>query len=374
MTLNNSQTIFLNGHHYDALTGKIVKDIAPINKKATHPTIKPSDIRRPVQHKTIDGFINASKNSLSKKSHLLAPHINRTTDKSKTLMREAVKNPTIKKIIKQQHVASNKINHVVERSNEASAPLKAIVLAHARTIQNSEFVSRVNALAIPANPIRPNPNVLQTSTNSEVHLKNLEKLSKIEANPDIDELLSEASLRLEDSHEPLRTDEIKFYQKFADKLRMSVKMLFILSLSLFVLIFGITLSFVFSNNISMYIADSKTNIHGILPTYIPSGYDLSKVTYSTGNPSGTIALHYQGPKTIDTYTIQEQATTWDTKTLVGAVVQPYVGNNFKTYQVGGRTVFYYNNTAVWIDAGIYYTLNNHGNLTPKQINQIVNTT
>ena len=124
----------------------------------------------------------------------------------------------------------------------------------------------------------------------------------------------------------------------------------------------------------MFIADSKTNIHGILPTYIPSGYSLSKVTYTTGKASGTISLHYQGSKPTNNFTIEEQATTWDSKALVGAVVQPYVGNDFKTYQVSGRSVFYYNNTVVWIDAGIYYTLNNHADLTPKQINQIVNTT
>jgi hypothetical protein len=118
----------------------------------------------------------------------------------------------------------------------------------------------------------------------------------------------------------------------------------------------------------------KTGIHGILPTYEPKGYSIHKIAYSSGKPSGTIELTYTAKNDAGGYTLAEQNSSWDSQGLVNAVVIPAVGNNFKTYQISGRSIYIYNSSAVWIDAGIFYRLSINAHLTTANITQIVNTT
>ena len=386
--MSSTQTIFLNGRRYDALTGKLLGDIDDRLVLRQSPSLKLQGIKHPHHMKTVDGFIkgvSAKKHSNQQTSHQklstakkltdhkVAPHANRITERSKTLMRDAVKKPDFTKVKAQQHAAKTHFNRAVVRSMAASAPARSTVVAHAKAIKNSEFAAKINELTTPANPIIPNPQVIQTTVNSEVHLKNLDQLAKIDNGLDLESIFSEASLKLSDSHQPITRKEIRFYDVIADKLRISVKLLFILSVFLFVLIFGGLSSVIFSNNINIYWADSQTGIHAILPTYTPTGYQVQSIKYATGKPTGTVDITFSN-KGSGFYSVDEQTTTWDSQALVDKVVIPAVGNSFKTYQIGGRSVYIYEQTAVWVDAGIYYILSNNAHITNNQITQIVNTT
>jgi hypothetical protein len=123
----------------------------------------------------------------------------------------------------------------------------------------------------------------------------------------------------------------------------------------------------------MYVADAATNIHGFLPTYTPTGFGLVSINYATAKPTGTIDVTFKNSNG-GTYGIDEQAKNWDSQALVNNVVIPAVGNNFKTYQISGRSVYIYGDNAVWVDGGVYYILLNNAQLTNDQITRIVNTT
>jgi hypothetical protein len=357
------------------------------------PTLKPHSIRQPGHSRVVDGFVKAShlnkntptnannqKLSTASKtsSHKVAPHINRIAEHSKTLMRDAVKKPDITKIKHQKDVAQTHLKRVVERGAAVSAPARETISTHAKAIRNSEFLNKVNQLATPANPIKPNPEIIQTTANSEVHLKNLNHLSQIETGQidpavDLEAIFSEASLKLSDSHQPITRKETRFYESIANKLRISVRLLFIISLVLFVLILGSVSSYLFSDNLNMYMANQMTNLHGILPTYSPTGYSIQSIKYFKSKPTGSIQITYASGNG-QYYGITEQATTWDSQALVSNTVIPEVGNNFKTYQIAGRSVYIYQQTAVWVDAGIYYMMTNKAGISNNQITQIVNTT
>jgi len=387
--LSSTQTISLNGRRYDALTGRLLGDIEDRSHQINTSSTKIQSIRHPRNIKSVDGFSNAAstknhnakstihhKLSTAKKTteHHIAPHINRVTQHSKTLMRDAVKKPELVTLKAHSEVAKTKINRAVARGVAASAPTRQAVRTHAQAFRNSEFVAKVNELTVPANPIVPNPEVIQTTANSEVHLKNIDHLASIDAGLDLESIFHEASLKLTDSHAPISKKEIRFYDALAEKFHISVRVLFISSIALFLIICGFLINTIFANNINIYLADTNTGIQGILPTYAPKGYGVQRISYARGKPTGTVDIVFSNSQSGQYYTLDEEATTWDSSALASRVVIPTVSNNFKTYQVGGRTVYVFNQEAVWVDAGIYYILQNKANLNNTQITQIVSTT
>ena len=379
--MSSTQTISLNGRRYDALTGRVVADSSNPHIPRVSSTKKLQGVRHP-SHKSVDGIVKVSSKSLNQRKkhtpHAVAPHINRITQHSKTLMRDAVAKPDFIRIRQQPAIAKHHINKAVAKTVAVTAPARQNIQDRAQAIKNSEFIGKVSELTTPANPITPDPEVIQTSANSEVHLKNLDYLSNVEQgnvdpSVDLEAIFSEASLKLSDSHQPITNKELRFYDAIADRLRISVKLLFILSLTTFVILFSLISGLVFENNIKMFIADSATHIHGFMPTYAPPGFGLQSVNYATAKPTGTIDVTFANQDGLN-YNIDEQAKSWDSQALVNNVVIPSVGNNFKTYQIGGRSVYIYNQTAVWVDAGIYYIMSNNARLTNDEINKIVNTT
>lgn len=387
--MSNAQTIFLNGRRYDALTGKLLQDDQNEHASSNRTSVSYMT-QQPGSQRSVEGFMQAGfyhkpgsklpkqvKLSTAKKTvhHNIAPHLNRLNERSKTLMRDAVKHPGVLKIKGSSQTAGKYVNQTMLKSMAATAPAKTAVVNRARAIRRSDFVNRASQYTKPAKPVLPDPDTIQTTANSEVHLKNLDQLAQIESNPATDKIFSEAALKLIDSHQPVPLKEVRFYEKLADKLRLSVKSLFILCMFFLVVVFGSVSSYIFFNNLAMYVADNRTNIHGLLPTYKPLGFSLQSIGYATGSPTGSIKLSYVSNKNqSSTYVLQEQASTWDNQELIDSVVQPAVGVNFKTYQVGGRSLFIYDDSAVWVTGGIYYFLVDSAGLSTSQVAPIANST
>lgn len=372
--LSDPQTISLHGHSYDALSGKPIKEE---NDSKTKPAHHHNHV------KVVDGFFRSTKKSSAKNlaeknrklsHHKIAPHIGRATEHSKTLMRTGVKKPLAAKVVTKQKLAKNHINYFVSKSVAATAPARNEVAERAKAIKHSEFVGKFSELAKPANPITPDPETIQTTANSEVHLKNLEHLSQIESNPDIDDAFTQAALNISSSHITKSAKKMRFYDRMAESLKITVRTLIVISVALVVLIVaGVTL-YIFMPNLSMYIADSKTGVHGILPEYTPSGFSVKNIKYITGNPTGSITLSYKSNSDSRSYNITEHATSWDNQSLINGVIEPLAGSNFTSNQVGGISVFNTGKSDFWISSNVYYILNNQANLTQNQINQIVTST
>ena len=124
--LSDTQSISMNGRRYDAITGKLLKD-PEINKPATANTKSHHPIKHTGQGKVVDGFFRVATDNLSPKKaidHHVAPHVNRATQHSKTLMRKAVQNPNIDKIKAHQETTKRHINHLVTKGVAATAPAR----------------------------------------------------------------------------------------------------------------------------------------------------------------------------------------------------------------------------------------------------------
>lgn len=395
--MSEPQTIAINGRHYDALTGKVIKssDSNSDAKNRLHNSSKKA--------KSIDGFIRAvphDKSSikstklnlstrLNRSTHSIAPNAKRVTEHSKTLMRNAVTKPRIKKHakpkthqithqIQQPKAARQRVEHLINRGLVAANPAKVKITERANAIKKSELIGKFSELATPANPpITPDPTTIQTTANSEVHLKNLEQLAKIETDPESEDEFTQAALNISDSHHSSAIKEKRFYEKIADKLNISVLTLAIASACLLVIVVGIVLLSLFMPQIDIYLANNKTGIHGVLPSYKPSGFSIKKISYTTSaSGSGSITISYQSNSDTRSYKISEVASTWDNQALLQSVVTPDVGSNFKSFSSNGRLIYDYNgnNTAVWIGPNVYFNLTNNANLTPNQILQIANST
>lgn len=380
----NPHTILLNGRRYDALTGRLLKD-PDSTPKDDKPKKTPNHHPKISQGGTIDGFVTSTSkqlknkvNSSAKKAkHHIAPHAQRVTEHSKTLMRTAVKKPDISKPKghhQAQHPQRKRVNYSIANRVAMVAPAKEALVNHAQAVKKSDFVKKFNELTTPANPVAPDPTKIQTTANSEVHLKNLEKLAAADANPNDDSIFTEAALKLADSHQPIKRNQIRFYERIADKFKISVKALFLITMGLILIVSVLVIGVIFKNNVLIYVADTRTGIHGILPTSVPSGFSTSSITYSKTGSNGTVVINYKSNSDSRNFTVSEQNSTMDSATLASSVVQPEVGASYQTYQVGGRTVYVFNHSAAWVDGGIYYLLTNDANLSSDQIVQIAGTT
>lgn len=395
--MGNPQTITLNGRQYDALTGKIIDDSVSGKAESTQPKNKPDHARPKPHHmaRTIDGFMGgvrkkrvetskpvtlkptAEKSPSKQKSHKLAPHIKRTTEKSKTLMRRAVVQPEIspprlKSKIKSSSHYRERLSDMVASTAEAAQPAKEALTARAQAIQKSDLVTKFGELTTPPKTITADPNLIQTTANSEVHLKNLDALAQQEATKQVNkDVFEEAALKLANSYQVIKHKHTPFYKKIAKKLHMSTKALFITVVIVIVLIIIGTFAYLFKNNLELAIAEQRSGVHTSLPSYTPSGFGLSDINYTTSVGAGSIKLNYKSNSDSRSYSLAEQTATTDSQGIVDLVINPSVGSAYQTVQVGGRTVYFFGQSAIWVDGGIYYRLTNHASLTTDQLTQII---
>jgi hypothetical protein len=385
--VGNPQTITLNGKQYDALTGKLLEQSeSPI----TEHTKKTKHLHGP---KSIDGFIsdNKSKNHLiiptkpekplkvehKPKGHKIAPFTKRSADKSKTLMRSVVHKPDVyggKSKLKPSVSYRERVASAVSTSVNAAQPAKEALSARAQAISKSALVTKFGDLTVPPKKtVTPDPNQIQTTANSEVHLKNLEALAKQEAEPETEtkDVFEEAALKLANSYESIKRKQTPFYDKLARKLNIKTKTLVWGIIVLVVLIILGSLTYIFMNNLKLLVATERTGIHTSLPSYTPSGFGLSNINYVTGTNSH-IDLVYKSNSDSRNYTIYERPSTTDSQGLVYTILQSAVGSNYQTYDVGGRSVYSYGNHEVWVDSGIYFSMTNNAGLTQDQLSQIIN--
>lgn len=378
--MSDPHTLTLNGNKYDALSGKEIKiDSKSGNKpKANSPKNK-----RPTQF--VDGFFGtkAGGKQIGKKpmllslvskddssGHGIAPHANRITEHSKTLMRNVVNKPSAERLKQQSLTTKKYLDRAVTRGIKATAPARASVIEHANNIKKSEFVNKFSEMTAPANVVAPNPDTIQTSVNSEIHLKNLEHLSQIEAGP-----IEAARIDAPEEIEPKPTSKTlnpNSYNRVAQKLRMSTRALTIAIIMLVVAIAALIILYIFSSDIRMYAADNRTGIQGTLPNYTPNGYKLKSIIYQAIGANSSIVISYKANSGSGSYRIAEQYSSWDNQALLSTVVVPDSNGLYTTFDIAGRSVYIYKNSAAWIGTNVYYNLStNNAQLTPTQISKIV---
>ena len=121
-------------------------------------------------------------------------------------------------------------------------------------------------------------------------------------------------------------------------------------------------------DISIKVAAMQTGIQATYPSYVPRDYRLSGVYTAQDN---SVAMDFLGPNQAK-FTRTEEKLPWDSTALLNRFVKPKWGEDFTTIKEQGITIYVSGSNAAWVNAGIVYKITNlHGELTKKQIKNIV---
>lgn len=155
--------------------------------------------------------------------------------------------------------------------------------------------------------------------------------------------------------------------KLSSKRSLGVKKL-LLAFGCAALAVGV-LGYFISNNtpdISVRVAAMQTGIEATYPKYIPRGYSLSDII----SGDKTVSMTFKDSED-HSFTLTEEATTWDNDTLEATYVKETWGNNYTSVRENGITIFISNSDAAWLNGNILYKIKASGfNLTKKQIKSI----
>jgi hypothetical protein len=116
-------------------------------------------------------------------------------------------------------------------------------------------------------------------------------------------------------------------------------------------------------NIKLQLASSRVGFAASLPSYRPAGFAVGKLSYDVGN----IAINYHSNSDTRAYTLTEKASNWDSQTLHDVYVVTSAGQSYQTVQASGRTIYLFANNATWVNNGVWYEIQNNGDLSRKQL-------
>jgi hypothetical protein len=352
-------TIELNGKLYDARSGKIISDAAagPAPAKPSRPASRGNGV-------VLDGFMRRPAASKSKpaQSRTAPAHTPAAKlEKSKTLMRPAVKKPkpAVKNTNGDQRSAQFKKEDPA-RMTRASLVAKSSAVQRFNFGTNQHKVVKREAHLPVASPgdshaRQITSQVAHLATSTEAHLKQSVDV--------IEESLRNASAHLEkfDGRIGRRRllERIGFRNRAANITALSFAGLLLVGF------------FAFQNapNIEMRVAAARSGVSAHMPGYKPAGF-----TASTGVKAepGKVAVVFRSNTDDKKYTVTQQASNWSSDSLLSNHVLA-TKQQFQTYQDAGKTVFIYDNSnATWVNGGIWYRVDGNASLTSDQLLRIAN--
>lgn len=116
-------------------------------------------------------------------------------------------------------------------------------------------------------------------------------------------------------------------------------------------------------DLKLRLASSRVGFAASMPSYRPAGFAVGGLNYSVGN----VAINYHSNSDARAYTLTEKASNWNSQTLRDVYVTPNAGQAFQTVAASGRTVYLFGSNATWVNGGIWYEIQNNGNLSSKQL-------
>lgn len=117
-------------------------------------------------------------------------------------------------------------------------------------------------------------------------------------------------------------------------------------------------------SIEMRVASVHAGFSAQLPGYKPTGYAMSG---PVKNDSNRIQVSFHSGD--QSYTVSQQASDWDSQTLLDNSVAFGKGPR-QTIQSKGRTIYLFNDHASWVDSGVRYDITGNAQLNPSDIASI----
>ncbi len=350
--MGNENVIEFNGKRYDAITGEL---LGKSHTEVAVPLAPPRVTRR-----TIDGVVRkpappvihtaklpmhpvvkAHPKSARHTTGILKPH---RPEPAKTLMRRAVHKPVtiIKPAIKPQspaEIMAKPISTIaVKHSVHHVDPLRkhrATQTPKSQAVRRFAVESPHPHISLPVHPKPAAEQVIRPQTNHH-------------AKPDI----FEAAIARANSHEQ---PEIKHpSRKHHKKRRMAMVVTGFVAL----LTLGGFLAYLNMSAIELKIASINAGFSAQLPSYSPTGYELTDIK----NRPGQITLSFRSGDRI--YQLTQQPTDWNSQTLGDSII---ADASSQPIQVKGRTVYVYEGIASWVSGGVRYDITGNADFSADEL-------
>lgn len=342
---NPRHTIELNGHLYDAVTGKMIQstDTPSANKK--HPA---------KTGQAVDGFTH--RKSSGHTHHVATPKTPHAAAKpvqrSQTLMRHTVQKP--KTVTSPSHSLSPVTHH-----------LPATRLSRADQVKRSQLISKfgVGSTGIKTH-VAPLP-VQSAPTESSAPPLDLHHAVAAVTRPTTTSAshLTNAVHKAE-SHRQPKLRKTKLSHRTAKKLRVTPRAVHFGTAFLAVFILAGFIAYQNVPNLAMRVAATRAGIPANLPGYQPAGFSMNGgIKYSTGQ----ITVSYRSNSDERAFQLTQKASDLDSETLRNRYVA--VNNQlYQTYQDKGKTIYIYDGSnAMWVDKGILYQIEGNSALNSDQL-------
>ena len=347
---------------YDTKTGQLLGHASTTKTKPakTHTS----------QVKHLDGFSRRPAVSKASARPVTPAKVHQQPQKSKTLMRTAVKKPVAPAKIHAKAPATTKVaSKKLVHHKAYVAPAKPGRVIRATSIPKSTFISKFGAAAASIKTetlaVTPEPAQHKTTHRPQAAHNPAVINHPKQAIAQIDPF--QAALEQSLSHEQPKIKKTKVHHRVARKLHVSPKVLNLASFTLVALAISGLLAYQNLPELAMRVAATRAGLSASLPSYQPSGYSLAgPIQYTPGE----VTINYKSASDSRAFHLVQKNSSWNSETLLENFVATS-NTPYQTFQSNGRTIYMYgDNKATWVDGGIWYNIDGQSNLNSDQLLRI----
>lgn len=390
--------IEINGKRYDARSGELLGE-------GTKTTVHPANVQR--RGRAIDGMVKSSGATIKPTAHNNGVNTNhqavktvatlsakggtimepvrrqrkpgtpadRKLEKSKTLMRHAVKKPVIaaKKPIKTQgasEIAAAPVSALTPSLKKSAENVDERRLARAQRTGKSEHVRRFTSIQQNHPLSRQRPSLQQTEVRRAAPVQTAAPRHVAGTTAPGHNTAHNTQPPRSQHHTPRQADlfeaaiaNAKAHEQPQHKVKRktSSKILNVTAgLAAFLVLAGFV-AYLNMSAIEVRVASVRAGFSAQLPSYAPTGYER---VGGIKAQQGVVAATYRSGSS--SYTLQQQTSDWDSQTLYDNVIA-MADEKSETLSGQGRTVYVYGNKAAWVDGGVLYSMQTAGDISKDEI-------
>lgn len=355
---SHKNVIEINGKLYDAKSGALIASPHVTSPRAPKPTM--------------DGFIRPAKPAASPlstpapkaKHHTPRPAASaasrRNLQKSKTLMRHAVKKPA--------HATPEPTTKTTVTARAAHTAASNQRLTRAQAVEKSAFVNRFGGLShhhpvakrTEPLPVRQAPAHATHHNHQATPPKTHHEAPKAKQSAS-EELFSRALAKAE--HEPAKA---KKRTKHAQKSRFQNSFAkWGAGVAAAILLVGF-ITYMNLPNINMQLASARAGMNADLPNYQPTGFKPSTISHQAGQ----VTINFDSNTDDRNYTVTQAVSGWNSEALQENFLNAR-NKEFQTTQDSGKTIYMYDDgNATWVNGGIWYQVESNQALSADQLLKI----
>lgn len=338
-------TIKINGKLYNAHTGHLI-EIGP--KPGLQDVIR----KRPsTSHDT-------------KPSHT----VHKSAQKSHTLMRKAVKRPSLGKVTANQAMTGvMKGQAAVMTSVDSFFRVNRSRIRHAENVKKNALISRFSDISPSAKHASNVPKTFEAAHTPiyQAPVANSEKVMRaINGKSVSHHKVIEEGLKKATSHTEKPVKKPKLHHRIAKKVSMKKRTTKLATATLSVLLLGSFFAYQNMAKINVKYASAKSGVNASLPGYQPSGFAVSKkIEYG----SGAVTISYRANADERSYAITQRSSDWDSQALKEHLAS-LDGMTPQSYPDNGLMIFLHGeSSADWVAGGVWYSITGNAKLNTEQL-------